>query len=438
MSLNSLPDEVTVTPVQRPIQGRVRAPGSKSITNRAVICAALAHGTSQITGALDSDDTRIMISGLKNLGFDVDADWNKQTLFIHGSAGLIPKSQASIDCQASGTTMRFLTALVSLGNGHYVLDGTARMRQRPIGDLLNALRMLGVEAEAGSAGECPPVTIRSTGVTSAEACIQSTTSSQFASGLALVAPCMPEGLSLELTGTLVSTPYLDMTRKIIESFGGKCELRNDRQWHIAPTGYVSKNYEIEPDASAASYFAAAAAITHGTVTLEGLGRNSMQGDIEFCSALEQMGCTVTWSSNSSSCPSITIQGNDLKGIDIDMNAISDTVMTLAAVALFAEGPTVIRNVAHIRDKETDRISDLTCELQRLGAIVDEQPDGLTIHPAPLRPAKIQTYDDHRMAMSLSLVGLRSKGVCITNPACVRKTFPNYWSALEELVQTSRQ
>ena len=352
MSLNSLPDEVTVTPVQRPIQGRVRAPGSKSITNRAVICAALAHGTSQITGALDSDDTRIMISGLKNLGFNVDANWNKQTLFIHGSAGLIPKSQASIDCQASGTTMRFLTALVSLGHGHYVLDGTARMRQRPIGDLLNALRMLGVEAEAGSAGECPPVTIRSTGVTSAEACIQSTTSSQFASGLALVAPCMPEGLSLGLTGTLVSTPYLDMTRKIIESFGGKCELRNDRQWHIAPTGYVSKNYEIEPDASAASYFAAAAAITHGTVTLEGLGRNSMQGDIEFCSALEQMGCTVTWSSNSSSCPSITIQGNDLKGIDIDMNAISDTVMTLAAVALFAEGPTVIRNVAHIRDRRT--------------------------------------------------------------------------------------
>jgi len=435
MSLHSFPDEITITPVQRPIRGRVRAPGSKSITNRAVICAALAHGTSQITGALDSDDTRIMISGLKNLGFNVDADWNKQTLTIHGSGGLIPKSQASIDCQASGTTMRFLTALVSLGNGRYVLDGTARMRQRPIGDLLNALKMLGVEAEAGSAGKCPPVNIYSTGVTGAEACIQSTTSSQFASGLALVAPCMPEGLSLELTGTLVSTPYLDMTRKIIESFGGKCEVRNDRQWRIAPTGYVPKNYEVEPDASAASYFAAAAALTHGTVTLEGLDRNSMQGDIEFCTALEQMGCTVTWSSNSSSCPSITIQGNDLKGIDIDMNAISDTVMTLAAVALFAEGPTVIRNVAHIREKETDRISDLTCELQRLGAIVDEQSDGMIIHPAPLRPARIQTYDDHRMAMSLSLVGLRSKGVCITNPACVRKTFPNYWSALEELVQT---
>lgn len=435
MSPHSLPDEIAITPVQRPIQGRVRAPGSKSITNRAVICAALAHGTSQITGALDSDDTRIMISGLKNLGFNVDADWNKQTLTIHGSGGLIPKSQASIDCQASGTTMRFLTALVSLGNGRYVLDGTARMRQRPIGDLLNALKMLGVEAEAGSTGKCPPVTICSTGVTGAEACIQSTTSSQFASGLALVAPCMPEGLSLELTGTLVSTPYLDMTRKIIESFGGKCEVRCDRQWRIAPTGYVPKNYEVEPDASAASYFAAAAALTHGTVTLEGLDRNSMQGDIEFCTALEQMGCTVTWSSNSSSCPSITIQGNDLKGIDIDMNAISDTVMTLAAVALFAEGPTVIRNVAHIREKETDRISDLTCELQRLGAIVDEQPDGMIIHPAPLRPARIQTYDDHRMAMSLSLVGLRSKGVCITNPACVRKTFPNYWSALEELVQT---
>ncbi len=437
MSLHSLPDEITVTPVQRPIQGRVRAPGSKSITNRAVICAALAHGKSQITGALDSDDTRIMIAGLKKLGFNVDAEWNKQTLSIHGSGGLIPKSKASIDCQASGTTMRFLTALVSLGHGRYGLDGTARMRQRPIGDLLNALRMLGVEAEAESAGECPPVTICSTGVTGAKAWIQSTTSSQFASGLALIAPCMPEGLFLELTGTLVSTPYLDMTRKIIESFGGKCDVLNNRQWHIAPTGYVSQDYEIEPDASAASYFAAAAALTHGTVTLEGLDRNSMQGDIEFCTALEQMGCTVTWSSNSSSRPFITIQGNNLKGIDIDMNAISDTVMTLAAVALFAEGPTVIRNVAHIREKETDRISDLTCELRRLGAIVDEQADGLTIHPAPLRPARIQTYDDHRMAMSLSLVGLRSKGVCITNPACVRKTFPDYWSVLEELVQTGR-
>lgn len=438
MSRNTLPDEITITPVVRPIQGRVRVPGSKSITNRAVICAALARGTSQLTGVLDSDDTRTMVNGLKHLGFYIDTDWGNQTLSINGSGGVIPESRASIDCQASGTTMRFLTSLVCLGKGHYVLDGTPRMRQRPIGDLLSSLRTLGVEANAESEGNYPPVTIRSTGVHNNHVSIQSTTSSQFASGLALAAPCMPKGLSLELTGTLVSTPYLDMTRTIIESFGGTCDLLDDRRWHIPPSGYVSQNYEIEPDASAASYFAAAAAITHGTVTLEGLNRESMQGDIEFCAALEEMGCTVRWSSSNGSCPSVTIQGNDLTGIDIDMNAISDTVMTLAAVALFAKGPTVIRNVAHIRDKETDRISDLTRELQRLGAIVDERPDGLTIHPAPLRPARIQTYDDHRMAMSLSLVGLRSKGVCITDPACVRKTFPNYWNKLEDLVKKSKQ
>ena len=247
--------------MQRPIQGRVRVPGSKSITNRVVICAALANGTSHITGALDSDDTRIMIDGLKNLGFDIDADWKEHVLTVRGAGGFIPVSQASIDCQASGTTMRFLTALVSLGHGQYVLDGTTRMRQRPIGDLLSALRALGVDAEAGSAGECPPVTIHSRGIKKSETRIQGTKSSQFASGLALVAPCMPDGLLLELTGTLVSTPYLEMTRNIIESFGGTCEAREKNLWHILPTGYAARDFEVEPDASAASYFAAAAAIT---------------------------------------------------------------------------------------------------------------------------------------------------------------------------------
>ena len=423
--------------MQRPIQGRVRVPGSKSITNRVVICAALANGTSHITGALDSDDTRIMIDGLKNLGFDIDADWKEHVLTVRGAGGFIPVSQASIDCQASGTTMRFLTALVSLGHGQYVLDGTTRMRQRPIGDLLSALRALGVDAEAGSAGECPPVTIHSRGIKKSETRIQGTKSSQFASGLALVAPCMPGGLLLELTGTLVSTPYLEMTRNIIESFGGTCEAREKNLWHILPTGYAARDFEVEPDASAASYFAAAAAITGGTVTLDGLCHTSMQGDIRFCEALEQMGCIVTWSSDTASYPFVTIEGRSLQGIDIDMNAISDTVMTLAVVALFAKGPTIIRNVEHIRDKETDRIRDLACELQRLGANVEEHPDGLTIHPAPLRPAKIQTYDDHRMAMSLSLAGLRSEGLCIINPACVGKTFPSYWTEFENLAKHSR-
>ena len=437
MLQNDLPNELAITPVQRPIQGRDRVPGSKSITNRVVICAALANGTSHITGALDSDDTRIMINGLQKLGFDINVDWKQHVITVCGAGGCIPAAQASIDCQASGTTMRFLTALVGLGHGQYVLDGTTRMRQRPIGDLLDALRTLGIDAEAVSPGECPPVTVHSSGIKKSETRIQDTTSSQFASGLALVAPCMPDGLLLELTGTLVSTPYLEMTRNIIESFGGTCEARENNLWHILPTGYAARDFEVEPDASAASYFAAAAAITGGTVTLDGLCHTSIQGDIKFCEVLEQMGCVVTWSSDASSNPSVTIEGRPLHGIDIDMNAISDTVMTLAVVALFAKGPTIIRNAEHIRDKETDRIRDLACELQQLGANVQEHHDGLTIHPAPLRHAKIETYDDHRMAMSLSLVGLRSEGLCIINPACVGKTFPNYWTALENLTKHSR-
>ncbi len=429
MPQHSLPSQLPIEPVDRPIAGRIAPPGSKSITNRALVCAALARGTSRLTGLLDSDDTRVMVAGLTALGFAIEADWAGRRLTVTGSGGQIPADTATIDCRASGTTMRFLAAITSLGHGHYVLDGTPRMRQRPIGDLLAALRSLGLKAEAGSPGECPPVAVTATGVTAAAVSIAGNTSSQFASGLALAAPCLPHGLALELAGTLVSTPYLTLTRRVMEAFGGRCDLPDERHWQIAPTGYTACDYVIEPDASAASYFAAAAAITGGTVEIVGLSRDSLQGDVGFCDLLEQMGCSVRWSERGAASPSITVVGGPLRGIDVDMNAISDTVMTLAAVALFAEGPTTIRNVAHIRDKETDRVADLTCELRRLGADVEERPDGLTITPGPLRPAAIETYEDHRMAMSLALVGLRSPGVTILDPACVGKTFPGYWDAL---------
>jgi len=429
MPQHSLPSQLAIEQVDRPIAGRIRPPGSKSITNRALVCAALARGTSRLTGLLDSDDTRVMVAGLTALGFVIEADWAGHCLTVTGSGGQIPADTATIDCRASGTTMRFLAAITSLGRGHYVLDGTPRMRQRPIGELLAALRSLGLKAEAGSPGECPPVTVTATGVTAAAVSIAGNTSSQFASGLALAAPCLPHGLALELAGPLVSTPYLTLTRRVMESFGGRCDLPDARHWQIAPTGYTACDYAIEPDASAASYFAAAAAITGGTVEIVGLGRDSLQGDVGFCDLLKQMGCSVRWSQHAAASPSITVMGGPLRGIDVDMNAISDTVMTLAAVALFAEGPTTIRNVAHIRDKETDRVTDLTCELRRLGARVEERPDGLTITPGPLRPAAIRTYEDHRMAMSLALVGLRSPGVTILDPACVGKTFPGYWEAL---------
>jgi 3-phosphoshikimate 1-carboxyvinyltransferase len=422
---------IEMPPCPGPVRGSIRPPGSKSITNRALVCAALANGRSLLSGALDSQDTRVMVDGLRALGLSINAAWSDGQIEVEGCGGLIPATAASIDCAASGTTIRFLSAVCGLGHGTFRLDGTARMRQRPIGDLLEAMRGLGVDARAESPGDCPPVAIRSDGLRGGATRVRGSTSSQFASGLAMVAACAAEGMRIEFEGRLVSLPYLEMTRRVMQSFGGACAAVDDRTWQIPPSGYRATAYAIEPDASAASYFVAAAAITGGSVTIEGLSRQSMQGDIHLCDALEQMGCQVEWRDGSDG-GAVTVSGRAGLGIDIDMNAISDTVPTLAVVALFADGPTTIRNVAHIRDKETDRIGDLACELRKLGGSVREVADGMTITPAPLSAATLATYDDHRMAMSLSLAGLRLPGVRILDPACVGKTFPDYWQRLAEL------
>ena len=416
------------------MKGQIRPPGSKSITNRALVCATLARGTSRLTGVLDSQDTRVMATALAALGFRLRADWPRGEILVEGSGGSIPAAEATLDCAASGTTMRFLAAVCALGHGRYRLDGTARMRQRPIGDLLAALRELGVDAEAGSPGECPPVTIHSRGLAGGAASVRGSASSQFASGLALAAPCTRSGIRIRFTGEIVSLPYLDMTRRVINEFGGRCVTEDERTWSIPPGGYAGREYDIEPDASAASYFFAAAAISGGSVRVDGLSRRSMQGDVAFCDVLGRMGCDVAWNEGDASGAgdSITVTGRAVHGIDIDMNAISDTVPTLAVVALFAESPTTIRNVAHIRDKETDRIGNLVHELRSLGADAREHADGLTIVPGPLHDASLCTYDDHRMAMSLALAGLRTPGVCIQDPGCVAKTFPDYWQRLGEL------
>jgi 3-phosphoshikimate 1-carboxyvinyltransferase len=424
------PSSLDIPPCSGPITGSIRPPGSKSITNRALVCAALAAGESRLVGALDSQDTRVMVAGLEALGIGIRADWQRGEIGVTGCGGSIPAATAAIDCAASGTTIRFLSAVCGLGHGTYRLDGTPRMRKRPIGDLLESLGSLGVDAAAESAGGCPPVVITSRGLAGGTTHVAGNVSSQFASGLAMVGPCTREGLTLEFTGRLVSLPYLAMTRRVMESFAARCEAVDERTWRIDPTGYRGVAYDIEPDASAASYFAAAAAITGGSVRIAGLGRGSMQGDIGFCDALERMGCTVRWQEGHDA--GVIVAGRATRGIDIDMNAISDTVPTLAVVALFADGPTTIRNVAHIRDKETDRIGDLVTELRKLGATVDEQPDGFVVRPAAMHGAHIATYDDHRMAMSLALAGLRIPGVRILDPACVGKTFPDYWGRLGDL------
>lgn len=421
-------DKIEIIPAGQPIRASVRPPGSKSLTNRALICAALAAGDSNLTGALDSEDTQVMIASLRALGIHVDAKDEGRMLHVRGCGGKLPKREADLFVENSGTSMRFLTALATLGKGTYRLDGIARMRERPLADLSEALEQLGANIHLSPTG-CPPVEVEANGLQGGKVKIRGDISSQFLSALMMAAPYAEADVSIEILGTLVSVPYVEMTQAVMESFGAQLEGDNEHRNITVrcDARYQGIDYSIEPDASAASYFFAAAAITGGEVIVEGLHRNSLQGDVAFCDCLAQMGCNVEYSENS-----IRVVGGKLKGIDVDMNAISDTMQTLAVVALFAEGQTRIRNVAHVRHKETDRIEAVANELRKLNAEVEESQEGLLIKPGELRPAQIATYNDHRMAMSFSLAGLRQPGIEILNPQCVNKTYPNYFSDLESL------
>jgi 3-phosphoshikimate 1-carboxyvinyltransferase len=424
----------------------VRPPGSKSITNRALVCAALAAGTSHLSGVLHSEDTAVMIDCLKCLGIGVQPGFQGDSLTVEGCGGLIPHEGAKLYVGNSGTTIRFLTAMVALGHGRYELDGVHRMRERPIADLLEALNQLGADARDMLHTGCPPVLVVARGLSGGSALVRGDISSQFLSGLLLSAPYAQRDVEVQVEGPLVSQPYVEMTIALMRQFGSEVTVDRQRsRYHVrAPLPYQARRFAIEPDASAASYFWAAAAITGGEVTVQGLGRSAMQGDVAFCDCLAQMGCSVDYhdapggSASYSDVhePRITVRGGPLRGIDVDMNAISDTVQTLAAVALFADGPTRLRGVAHIRHKESDRIGDLARELRKLGATVEEQPDGLTIVPALLRGATIETYQDHRMAMSLALVGLRVPGVVIRDPDCTAKTYPRFFDDLRQITASS--
>jgi 3-phosphoshikimate 1-carboxyvinyltransferase len=407
-----------------PLDAAIRPPGSKSITNRALVCAALAVGDSTLRGALDSEDTRVMVDGLRRLNIDVEFAPPSDTIRVEGCSGRLPAGSAELFVANSGTTVRFLTALCTLGRGTYRLDGVARMRKRPIGDLLDALAQLGASAFSENENGCPPVIVRADGLKGGRAVVRGDISSQFLSGLLMAAPYARQAVELIVEGLLVSQPYVRMTLEVMKAFHAKIEAGDLSRLFIPPMRYHGRVYDIEPDASAASYFWGAAAIVGGRVTVQGLTRDALQGDVAFCECLARMGCAVEYGERS-----ITVRGGPLCGIDVDMNAISDTVQTLAAVALFATGPTTIRGVAHIRHKETDRIGDLARELRKLGAVALERDDGLTIVPQKLQGAEIETYNDHRMAMSLALVGLRTPGVVILNPGCTAKTYPRYFEDL---------
>jgi 3-phosphoshikimate 1-carboxyvinyltransferase len=431
-------DTLAMQPISRPISGAAYVPGSKSITNRALLIAALADGPSTLTGALFSDDTRYMAGALNQLGITVRSDEGAERFDIEGGNGTFPASSGLLFIGNSGTTARFLTAALTLGQGEYILDGVPRMRERPIAPLLDALDQLGANAVSQEGTGCPPVVVTADGLPGGTCRLAGDKSSQYFTGLLIAAPYAERGVRIEVEGDLVSTPYIEITADVMEAFGVLSEIDTEtwRSFSVAPgQRYEGRHYVIEPDASNASYFFALAAVTGGEIVVEGLGSGSLQGDLDFVYVLEEMGATVEIEET---CTSVRgPEGGRLRGGDFDFGGISDTAQTLAAIAPFADGPVTIRGVAHNRLKETDRISAVVTELRKLGQAVDEFEDGFTVHPQPVTPAGIETYDDHRMAMSFAITGTRAPGVTILDPSCVAKTFPSYFERLAELTEGFR-
>lgn len=417
----------TITP-NRALNATVRVPGSKSLTNRALLVAALAQGTSKLQNALFSDDSRFFAQALQTLGFDIQLDEARQEMTMTGLGGNIPANNAELFIGNAGTAARFLTAFLTLGHGEYRLDGDSRMRERPIQDLIDALNQLGVELKARN--NCPPVEIFAKGLMGGKTKIAGDISSQFLSAFLMVAPYAGSPVEIEVTTELNSKPYVDMTIAVMKDFGVEIARQEYKRFSIQPASYVSINqYPIESDASAASYFFAAPAICGGTVRVENISRTSKQGDIAFLNVLEKMGCIIQEGADF-----IEVTGiNKLLGVDADMRDMPDTAQTLAVIAPFASSPTRIRGIASARVKETDRVHATCTELSRLGISVEEHEDGMTIYPCDeIQPGTIQTYNDHRMAMAFALIGLRVEGIRIENPSCVSKTFPNYFQVLDTL------
>ena len=420
-----------IAPVAR-MSGTLRLPGSKSISNRSLLLAALARGTTELTGLLDADDVDRMRESLHTLGVLIEGDG--ETAIVHGVAGKFPVRRASLFLGNAGTAFRPLTAALALSHGDYELSGAPRMHERPIGDLVDALNALGADIRYAGATGFPPLTIAPGAVRGGgKVAIRGDVSSQFVTALLMALPLAGGDATVEVQGELISRPYVDMTLALMQRFGVAVVRERDDRFQVpAAAGYVSPGVlSVEGDASSASYFLAAGAIGGGPVRIEGIGRRSIQGDVGFAATLSAMGADVR-----SGDDWIEVRGEaKLHGIDADFNAIPDAAMTAAMVALFAEGPTLLRNIGSWRVKETDRIAAMARELRKLGASVDEGADWMRVTaPAHWHPASIATYDDHRIAMCFSLAALGGVPVRINDPQCVRKTFPGYFAAFERLAQ----
>ena len=457
------PRTILLSPRQG-ITGEVVLPGSKSISNRALLLAALANGTTRIKRLLKSDDTQVMLQALQSLGVTIEDNDSDQTLTVHGSAGVFANTGAQTNpvklfVGNSGLTIRTLlpalVALMAKTGGYAEISGVARMHERPIEDLVEGLRLIGAKIEYLGKPGFPPLRIEGVPLTPRAAIsVRGDTSSQYLTGLLQVAPIIAkqwgQAVKIEVEGELISQPYIEITCAVLKKFGVsvKRETSPRLAYVIGPTDITSPNeFTVEGDASSASYFLAAGAIGHGPVRIRGVGRDSVQGDIQFADALEKMGARIQWGpdwiESSWAEPASTPHAMDqdlthtmphhLKGVDLDCNAIPDAAMTLAVCALYASGPTTLRNIGSWRVKETDRIAAVAAECSRLGARVESGSDWIRIHPpTQLQPATIQTYDDHRMAMSFSLTAFGNAAIRIDDPGCVAKTYPEYFQVLSSL------
>lgn len=426
-------DSLTLQPIAR-VDGTINLPGSKSVSNRALLLAALAQGTTRLTNLLDSDDVRHMLTALNALGVEYSLSDDRMTCEVVGNAGPLESSSAvELFLGNAGTAMRPLAAALCLGQGDVVLTGEPRMKERPIGHLVDALRQGGAQIDYLEQTDYPPIRLRG-GFAGGEVSVDGSVSSQFLTALLMTAPLAPNDTVITIIGELVSKPYIDITLNLMACFGVQVENDNYRRFIVrGQQQYQSPgDYLVEGDASSASYFLAAAAIRGGTVRVTGIGRNSVQGDIRFADVLEKMGAKIEWGDDYIACTR-----GDLIAIDMDMNHIPDAAMTIATTALFAKGTTLMRNIYNWRVKETDRLAAMATELRKVGAEVEEGHDFIRVTPpASLQHAEIGTYNDHRMAMCFSLVALSDTPVTILDPKCTAKTFPDYFERLNSISQSA--
>lgn len=428
-------------PAAQRATGDVRLPGSKSISNRLLLLAAVARGTTELVGLLEADDTRVMIDALLQLGIGFTGSWVRgftgsgaevRGFTVHGNDGAFSVKHADLFLGNAGTAFRPLTAALALAGGEYRLHGVPRMHERPIRDLVDALRAIGARIDYEADDGYPPLRIHPSTITTGEPVrVRGDVSSQFLTALLLALP-LAGGGRIEVDGELISQPYIAITLKVMERFGLTVRQEDWRRFDVPAGPYTAPGkIFVEGDASAASYFLAAGAIGSGPVTVHGVGSESTQGDVRFVEVLERMGATVTMTANTITCAGQL----PLRPLDMDLNHIPDAAMTAAVMALVADGPSTLRNIASWRVKETDRLFAVATELRKLGAAVEEGTDYLRITPATLEPhVAIDTYDDHRMAMSFSLVALAGVPVRINDPECVAKTFPGYFDAFRSIVQ----